>query len=70
MEGLNIVNPTAELMCASMMLRYLGYPEEAETIRESVRSAYKRGYRTPDVGGKTGTYDFTTQVVEICETNQ
>ena len=70
MEGLNIVNPTAELMCASMMLRYLGYPEEAETIRESVRSAYKRGYRTPDVGGKTGTYDFTTQVVKICETNQ
>ena len=70
MEGLNIVNPTAELMCASMMLRYLGYPEEAETIRESVRSAYKRGYRTPDVGGKTGTYDFTTQVVKICETHQ
>ena len=70
MEGLNIVNPTAELMSASMMLDYLGYPEEADTLRESVRSAYKRGYRTPDVGGDTGTYDFTTQVVKICETGQ
>ena len=70
MEGLNIVNPTAELFCASMMLKYLGYQEQAEIILSSVRSAYKRGYRTPDVGGKTGTYDFTTQVVKICESNQ
>ena len=70
MEGLNIVNPTAALLSAAMMLDYLGYSDKADTLRGSIRSAYKRGYRTPDIGGKTGTYDFTTQVVKICETGQ
>ncbi len=70
MEGLNIVNPTAALLSAALMLDYLGYGEEANTLKESIRSAYKRGYRTPDLGGDTGTYDFTTQVVKICESGQ
>lgn len=69
-EGLNIVNPTAALLSAAMMLDYLNYRDEADTLRESIRSAYKRGYRTPDIGGDTGTYDFTTQVVKICESGQ
>ena len=70
LEGLNIVNPTASLLSAAMMLDYLGYREKADILRESIRSAYKRGYRTPDTGGETGTYDFTTQVVKICENGQ
>ncbi len=70
MEGLNIVNPTAALLSASLMLDYLGYREESGILKESIRSAYKRGYRTPDLGGDTGTYDFTTQVVKICESGQ
>ena len=70
MEGLNIVNPTAALLSASLMLDYLGYPEKGDKLKESIRSAYKRGYRTPDLGGETGTYDFTTQVVKICESGQ
>ena len=70
MEGLNIVNPTAALLSAAMMLDYLNYSDEADILRESIRSAYKRGYRTPDIGGETGTYDFTTQVVKICEAGQ
>lgn len=70
MEGLNIVNPTAMLLSTSMMLRYLGLKKESNILIDSIRSAYKRGYRTPDVGGDTGTYDFTTQVVKICENPQ
>ena len=70
MEGLNIVNPTAALLSAAMMLDYLNYNDQADILRESIRSAYKRGYRTPDIGGETGTYDFTTQVVQICEAGQ
>jgi len=70
LEGLNVVNPTAALLSAAMMLDYLGYKDKADTLRGSIRSAYKRGYRTPDIGGETGTYDFTTQVVKICETGQ
>ena len=70
LEGLNIVNPTAALLSAAMMLDYLHYNEEADILRESIRSVYKRGFRTPDTGGDTGTYDFTTQVVKICESGQ
>ena len=70
MEGLNIVNPTAALLSAAMMMDYLDYTDEADKLRESIRSAYKRGYRTHDMGGTTGTYDFTTQVVKICERGQ
>lgn len=70
LEGLNIVNPTAMLISTSMMLDFIGYEDEAELLRVAIRSAYKRGYRTPDVGGDMGTYDFTTQVVKICENPQ
>ncbi len=68
LEGLNMANPTAMLMAASKMLKFIGYYNESEKLKEAIRSAYKRGFRTPDVGGDTGTYDFTSQVVKICET--
>lgn len=70
LEGLNIVNPTAMLLCAANMLDFLGYRDESNRLTQAVRSAFKRGYRTPDIGGTTGTYDFTTQVVKICENGQ
>ena len=68
LKGLNQANPTAMLMATSKMLKFLGYDKESEKLKEAIRSAYKRGFRTPDVGGTTGTYDFTSQVVKICET--
>lgn len=69
LKGLNQVNPTAMLLATGEMLRFLGYKNEGEKLKEATRSAYKRGFRTPDVGGTTGTYDFTEQVVKICMTN-
>lgn len=70
LEGLNIVNPTAMLLSTAMMLDFIGYEKEADLLKVAIRSVYKRGYRTPDVGGDVGTYDFTTQVVKFCENPQ
>ena len=69
LKGLNQVNPTAMLLATGQMLKFLGYRIEGEKLREATRSAYKRGFRTPDVGGTTGTYDFSEQVIKICMTN-
>lgn len=67
MAGYNSTNPTASLRCTAMMLDFLGYRAESETLWEAVRSAYKRGFRTPDVGGGTGMYGFIEQIIKICE---
>ena len=67
LAGYNSTNPTAALRCTAMMLDFLGYREEGNTLWEAIRSAYKRGFRTPDVGGGTGTYGFVEQIVKICE---
>ena len=67
LAGYNATNPTASLRCAAMMLDFLGYKDEGNKLWEAIRSAYKRGFRTPDVGGGTGTYGFIEQIVKICE---
>lgn len=67
MAGYNSTNPTASLRCTAMMLDFLGYETESETLWEAIRSAYKRGFRTPDVGGGTGMFGFIEQIIKICE---
>ena len=67
LAGYNATNPTASLRCAAMMLDFLGYKDEGNKLWEAIRSAYKRGFRTPDVGGGTGMYGFIEQIVKICE---
>ena len=68
--GLNIVNPTGSLLSGAMLLEYLGMPEKAEILRDAVLTAYKRGYRTKDVGGTHGTYEFSDQIAKLCENPQ
>lgn len=63
--GKNTVNPTASILSGAMMLEYLGYPGKSEKLVDAVRSAYKRGYATPEAGGKLGTYEFAQRIVEL-----
>jgi isocitrate/isopropylmalate dehydrogenase len=67
--GYNSTNPTATLRCTAMMLDFLGFKKEGEKLWDAVRTAYKRGFRTPDVGGGTGTYGFIEQITKICDEN-
>ncbi|MCL1904550.1 MAG: isocitrate/isopropylmalate family dehydrogenase, partial [Methanomassiliicoccaceae archaeon] len=64
--GLNRVNPTAAILAGAAMLDYLGHKIEGNRIRSSLMTAYKNGYRTADMGGTMGTYEFTDHIISLC----
>jgi isocitrate/isopropylmalate dehydrogenase len=59
--GRGVVNPTATILSAAMMLEYLGFGEAARRLERAVESVYGEGRSlTPDQGGKATTS-------ELCE---
>jgi isocitrate/isopropylmalate dehydrogenase len=63
--GKNIINPTATLLSAVMMLDYLGFSEAGHTLESSVRAVYREGKIIPvDQGGKATTTAFCAAVKE------
>ncbi len=63
--GQNIINPTATLLSASMMLEYLGQDEPAERLRGALARVYAEGETlTPDQGGSASTGEFCEAVAK------
>ena len=62
--GLNIINPTANLLSAAMMLEYLGFEAEASSLDSAVRHVFATGELTPDQGGSASTDAFCEAVLE------
>ncbi len=61
--GEDKVNPTAEILSAAMMLKYIGEREAATRIYKAVQSAVKEGDKlTYDLGGDSGTQEFAEYV--------
>jgi 3-isopropylmalate dehydrogenase len=61
LAGRNVINPTATLLSAAMLLEHLGYPEAAARIEQAVARVYADGRSlTPDQGGRAST-------VELCD---
>ena len=61
--GKNIINPTATLLSAAMMLDYLEFPKAAQRIKRAVEQVYQQGkVLTPDQGGTGTTTEFCTAV--------
>ena len=57
--GRNIINPTATLLSAVMMLDHLGFSDAASGITNAVEAVYAEGRSlTPDQGGSASTTDF------------
>jgi isocitrate dehydrogenase (NAD+) len=57
--GKGIANPTAVILSAVLMLRYLNEKAVADRIENAVREVFARGeVRTGDLGGKASTADF------------
>lgn len=57
--GRNIINPTATILSATMMLDYLGLDEAARRIESGLARAYADGTAlTPDQGGSSSTSEF------------
>ena len=63
--GKGIVNPTAMILSAKMMLEYLGMKDEAQALEKSVAKVYREGkHLTADQGGKTNTKEFAEAVLK------
>ena len=60
--GRNIINPTATILSATMMLEYLGFAAQARQIEAAVERVYAEGPRTPDQGGAATTTEFCQAV--------
>lgn len=62
--GKGLANPTALILSAVLMLRYLGEKSAADRIEAAVRAVYARGdVRTGDLGGQATTEQFTNAVI-------
>ena len=62
--GRNLANPTAVVMSASLLLEYLGHPDEAARISKAVHEVIKEGrHVTRDLGGRAGTVEMRDAII-------
>jgi isocitrate dehydrogenase (NAD+) len=65
MAGLNIANPTALMLSASMMLDHMGYREESKRMNDAIyKVLQEREKCTQDLGGKALTTEYTDYIIE------
>jgi isocitrate/isopropylmalate dehydrogenase len=63
--GMGIINPSATMLSAALMLDYLGFSDDASRLDAAVRKVYADGrVLTPDQGGTAKTTEFTRAVIE------
>lgn len=63
--GKNLANPTALLLSAILMLRYLNKDDVADRVFEALKKTLQAGIRTRDLGGTASTTEFTEAIVEF-----
>lgn len=62
--GKGLANPTALLLSACMMLDYLGYQNEANSIRNAIVATLANIEDcTPDLGGNGSTSSYTSKII-------
>jgi len=61
--GKGIANPTAMILSACMMLKHLGYREEALKVEKAVEATIAEGKTTPDLGGNLKTMEMAKEIV-------
>ncbi|XOV88069.1 MAG: isocitrate/isopropylmalate dehydrogenase family protein [Pseudomonadota bacterium] len=68
--GQNIINPTATLLSAAMMLEHLELSGAAERLTQAVHAVYREGVAlTPDQGGSATTTQFCDAVKRHLDEN-
>ncbi|MEM7092419.1 MAG: isocitrate/isopropylmalate family dehydrogenase [Actinomycetota bacterium] len=66
--GRGIINPTAQMLSAVMMLEHLGQSAAAARLEGAIRSVYRAGTTlTPDQGGSATTAQFTAAVLHALD---
>jgi isocitrate/isopropylmalate dehydrogenase len=65
LAGKGIINPTAMLLSGALLLRYLGYGEQAQCLERAIEQTYREGtILPPDQGGSASTREFVEAVHE------
>lgn len=63
--GKNIANPSGLILAAALMLEHLNMADKAEKVRQALRDVIQsRDRRTVDLGGQSGTDEFTQAIIE------
>ncbi|HEY6944296.1 MAG TPA: isocitrate/isopropylmalate dehydrogenase family protein [Candidatus Acidoferrum sp.] len=62
--GKGIANPLGSILTASMMLEFLGWKDQAATIRAAARAALQGNYVTADLGGNKSTVEVGDWIVD------
>jgi 3-isopropylmalate dehydrogenase len=57
--GKGIANPFGSVLASGMMLDFLGYSEEAQLLKQSVKSALQGNITTPDLRGSKQTLEVS-----------
>ena len=55
--GKGIANPFGSILCAGLLLQFLGWHEEAGMLKESVKFALRENISTIDLGGSKETVE-------------
>lgn len=63
-KGQNKANPTALLLSAVEMLRYIDEPFYADKIEKALFKTLSDGFKTADLGGNLSTDEFTNKIIE------
>jgi 3-isopropylmalate dehydrogenase len=61
--GKGIANPFGSVLASGMMLNFLGWHEEAELLKQSVKSALLDGITTPDLHGSKQTLEVSDWLI-------
>ncbi len=63
-KGQNKANPTALLLSAIEMLKYINEYTYAEKIEKALFKTLSQGHKTADIGGNLTTTEFTNKIIE------
>ncbi len=63
-KGQNKANPTALLLSAIEMLKYINEYFYAEKIEKALFKTLSQGHKTADIGGNLTTTEFTNKIIE------
>ena len=62
-KGQNKANPTALLLSAIEMLRYINEDNYAQKIENALFKTLSQGFKTKDIGGNLTTTEFTDKII-------
>lgn len=62
-KGQNKANPTALLLSAIEMLKYINENDYAQKIENALFKTLSEGYKTADIGGTLSTTEFTDKII-------